>query len=84
MTELICKRNSIGYNFLSQTDFSLPQMKSLNHGLKALQYFGLKYEPDIYPSGIKNSRTLQELSEKLNHGFLKIVFAESVETRYIR
>ena len=42
MAQLICKRNSVGYSFRSQTDFSLPQVKSVNYGLKALRYFGPK------------------------------------------
>ena len=28
--QLICKRNSVGYRLRSQTDFSLPQVKSVN------------------------------------------------------
>ena len=42
MAQLICKRNSVGYSLRSQTDFSLPQVKSVNYGLKALRYFGPK------------------------------------------
>ena len=30
MHQLICKRNSVGYSLRSQTDFSLPQVKSVN------------------------------------------------------
>ena len=30
MTQLICKRNSVGYSLRLQTDFSLPQVKSVN------------------------------------------------------
>ena len=33
MTQLICKRNSLGYSLRSQTDFSLPLVKSVNYGL---------------------------------------------------
>ena len=36
MAQLICKRNSVGKNLRSQTDLSLPQVKSVNYGLKAL------------------------------------------------
>ena len=43
MTQLICKRNSVGYSLRLQTDFSLPQMKSVNYGLKALQYLNMEY-----------------------------------------
>ena len=64
MAQLICKRNSVGYSLHSQTDFSLPQVKSVNYGLKALQYFGSKIW-NILPSGIKNSRTLREFSKKV-------------------
>ena len=35
MTQLICKRNSVGESLRLQTDFSLPQMKSVNYSLKA-------------------------------------------------
>ena len=34
MTQLICKRNRLGYSLRSQRDFSLPQVKSVNYGLK--------------------------------------------------
>ena len=30
MHQLICKRNSVGYSLRLQTDFSLPQVKSVN------------------------------------------------------
>ena len=43
MTQLICKRNSVGYSLRLQTDFSLPQMKSVNYGLKALRYLNMEY-----------------------------------------
>ena len=64
MTQLICKRNSVGYSLRSQTDFSLPQVKSVNYGLKALRYFGPKIW-NILPNDIKNSRTLREFSKKV-------------------
>ena len=58
MTQLICKRNSVGYSLRSQTDFSLPKVKSVNYGLKALRYFGPKMWNNL-PSDIKNTRTIQ-------------------------
>ena len=64
MAQLICKRNSVCYSLCSETDFSLPQVKSMNCGLKALQFFG----PNIWnilPSDIKNSRTFREFSRKV-------------------
>ena len=39
MAQLICKGNSVGYSLCSQTNFLLPPVKSVNYGLKALQYF---------------------------------------------
>ena len=39
---------------------------------------------EILPSDIKNSRTLQEFTKKLSHGFLEIVLAESVKITYIK
>ena len=42
MAQLICNRNSIGYNLLSQTGFSLPQVIPVNYSLKALQPFSTK------------------------------------------
>ena len=57
MTQLICKRKSIGYSLCSQTDFLLPRVKSINYGLKVLRYFGRKIW-NILPNDIKNSRTL--------------------------
>ena len=64
MAQLICKRNSVGYSLRSQTDFSLPQVKSVNYSLKALRYFGPKIW-NILPGHIKNSRTLREFSKKV-------------------
>ena len=63
MAQLICKRNSVGYKLRSQTDFLLPQVKTVNYGLKALQYFGPKI-CNILPRAIKNSRTLQQFTGK--------------------
>ena len=64
MAQLIFKRNSAGYSLRSQTDFSLPKLKSVNYGLKALRCFGLKVW-NILPSDIKNSRALPEFSKKV-------------------
>ena len=63
-TQLICKRNSVGYSLRSQTDFLLPQVKSVNYGLKALRYFGPKIW-NILPNDIKNPKTLREFSKKV-------------------
>ena len=63
MTNLICKRSSVVCSLRLETDFSLLQVKSVNYGLKAWQYFGPKIS-NIFPSDIKNSRTLQEFSKK--------------------
>ena len=78
MTQLICKRNSVGYSLHSQTGFSLPQVKFVNYGLKSMRYFGRKIW-NILPSDIKNSRTLREFSKK----FLETAFAESVKITYV-
>ena len=65
IAQLICKRNRVGYSFRSQVDFSLPQLKSVNYGLKALRYFGPKIW-NILSSDIKNSsRKLREFSKKV-------------------
>ena len=64
MAQLICKRNSVGYSLRSQTDFSLPRVKSVNYSLKALRYFGPKIW-NILPSDIKNSITLREFSKNV-------------------
>ena len=64
VAQLICKRNSAGYTLRSQTDFSLPQVNSVNYSLKALRYFGPKIW-NIFSSDIKNSRTLREFSKKV-------------------
>ena len=58
-------------------------MKSVDYGLKALRYFGPKMW-NVLPSDIKNCRTLREFSKELSHGFLGIVFVESVKTTYIK
>ena len=36
MSQLICKKNSVGCSLRSQTDFSLLRVKSVNYGLKVL------------------------------------------------
>ena len=64
MTQLICKRNSVDYILRSQTDFLLPQVKSVNYGLKPLRYFGPKIW-NILPNDIENSRTLREFSKEV-------------------
>ena len=64
MTQLIYKINTVGYSLCSQTDFSLPQVKSLNYGLKVLRYFGPKIW-NILPNDIKNPKTLREFSKKV-------------------
>ena len=62
MAQLICKRNSVGYSLRSQTDFSLPQVKSVNYGLKALLYFGPKIW-NIFPSDINVGFSIHTLSK---------------------
>ena len=64
LTQLICKRKSGSYSLRSQTNFSLPQVKSVNYSFKVLQYFGPKIW-DILPSNSKNSKTLREFSKKV-------------------
>ena len=64
MAQLICKRYSVGKNLRSQTDLSLPQVKSVNYGLKALWYVSTKIWNTL-PSDIENSGTLWEFSEKV-------------------
>ena len=64
MTQLIYKINTVGYSLCLQTDFSLPQVKSLNYGLKVLRYFGPKIW-NILPNDIKNPKTLREFSKKV-------------------
>ena len=59
MAHLICKRNNVSYSLRSKPDFALPQVKSVNYGLKVLRYFGPKIW-NILPSDIKNSKTLRE------------------------
>ena len=82
MTQLICKRNSVGYNLRSQTDFSLPQVKSVNYSLKALRYFGPKIWK-ILPSDIKTLEHFENSQRKLSHGFLETVLVESVKITHI-
>ena len=78
MTQLICKRNRVGYSLRSQTDFSLPHVKSVNYGLKELRYFSPKIW-NILPNDIKSSRKLQEFTKKVKHGFLETVHIDSVK-----
>ena len=42
LAQLISKRNRVGYNFCSLTDFLLPQVISVNYDLQVLQCFDLK------------------------------------------
>ena len=64
MAQLLSERNSVGYNLLLQKDFLLPRVKSVNYGLKTLQYFGPKMW-NILPSDIKTSRTLRKFLKKV-------------------
>ena len=84
MAQLICKRNSVGYNFRSQTDFSLPHVRSVNYGLKTLRYFDPKIG-NIVPTVIFIIlEHLKDLVRNLNRGFFKIFFVESVKNPYIK
>ena len=83
IVQMVCKRTSEGYNLRLQTDFSLLQVKFLNHDLKALQYF----VPKIWNILPANSRTHQELSKKkkkFSHGFLEIVPRICEKITYIK
>ena len=64
VAQQIWKRNSVGYSSRAQTDFLLPQRKSINYSLKVLRYFGPKIW-NILPSNIKNSRIPREFSKKV-------------------
>ena len=57
MTQLICKRNSAGYNLRSQTGFSLLHVKPVSYSLKALQHFSLKIRNIL--EHFKNSQKIQ-------------------------
>ena len=82
MAQLICKSSSVGQNLHSQTDFSLPQVKSVNYSLKALRYFGPKIWK-ILPSDIKTLEHFENSQRKLSHGFLETVLVESVKITHI-
>ena len=69
MAQLISKRNSVGDSLRSQTDFLLPQVKSVNYGLKALQYFVPKIW-NIFPSDTKISRTPRKFSKKIFENYI--------------
>ena len=82
MAQLICERNSVGYNLRSQGYFSLQRVKSVYYDLKALRYFGSKI-CIIVPCDIKNSRAVQEFMKKLNHGFLETILLEHMKNTCI-
>ena len=63
MAQFICKRKSASYNLYPQIDFSLPQVKSVIYGLKALRYFTPKM-CNIVPSDIKNCKHCKSSRKK--------------------
>ena len=82
MAQLICKKNSVGYSLRSETDFSLPQVRFVNYGLKAFQYFGLN---GIFLLMILKTLEHSENSQKkLNHRFLETVLVEFAKITYIK
>ena len=83
MVQPICKRNSVGYSLRSQTDFSLPQVKSVNYGLKALRYLVRKYGI-FFLVILITLEHFENSQKKLSHGFLETVLVESVKITYIK
>ena len=63
---------NIQYNLRSQTDFQLGSVKTVNCGLRALRYLGLKIW-DIVPFETKIQRLLHNSRRKSNLGNLCIV-----------
>ena len=82
MTQLICKRNSVGYSLRSQTDFSLPQVKSVNYGVKACDILVQKYGI-LFLTILKTIEHFENSQRRLSHGFLETVLVESVKVTYI-
>ena len=74
MTQLICKRNSTDYSLRLQTGFSLPEVTSVNYGVKGLRYFLMILKTIEY---FENSQI------RLSHGFLETVLVESTKITYI-
>ena len=74
MTQLICKRNSADYSLRLQTAFSLPEVKSVNYGVKALRYFLMI---------LKTLEHFENSQRRLSHGFLETVLVESTKITYI-
>ena len=64
MAQLYYNGDNVGYNLHT----TLPHVKSVNYGSKALQYVGLKIW-NIVPSEIKKSKTIPELT-KINKSYL--------------
>ena len=73
MTQLICKRNSVGDSLRSQTDFSLPQVKSVNYGLNILVQ---KYRI-FFLMILKTLEHFKNSQRRLRHEFPKTVLEES-------
>ena len=73
MTQLICKRNSVGDSLRSQTDFSLPQVKSVNYGLNILVR---KYRI-FFLMILKTLEHFKNPQRRIRHGFPKTVLEES-------
>ena len=45
------------YNLRNQTDFVIPQVKSVNHGLESVRFLGSKIQ-EILPNDLKNKESV--------------------------
>ena len=68
-------RNHINYNLRSQSDFVIPQIKTVCNGTNSLRYFGPMIW-NLIPKEIKYSDSLESFIVKLGSGNLVFVLVD--------
>ena len=78
--ELFC-RLDISYNLRSNSNFALPNVKSVFHGSEIITYLGPKIR-DIVPLQLKELTSLNAFKKGIKNGNQKIVLAGYVNSTY--
>ena len=79
-SELFCRRD-ISYNLRSNSNFAVPNVKSVFHGSESITYLGPKIW-DIVPLQLKELTSLNAFKKGIKNGNQKIVLAGYVSNTY--
>ena len=74
MQEVFLVKKQGNYNLQNQTDFLIPQVKSVNYGLESIQVL----EPKLWgslPNDLKNKESIDSLKQPLKDGNLNHVLS---------